>query len=65
LKVSWQVTGIRQDPYAEANRIVVEEDKTQEEMGSYLHPEVYGQSEEKSIEWVRGPKRMKRMKNDQ
>ena len=42
-KVSWQVTGIRHDPYAEANRIPVEVDKPAEEKGTYLHPEVYGQ----------------------
>ena len=42
LKVSWQVTGVRQDPYAEANRIRVEEDKPQNERGSYLHPDAYG-----------------------
>jgi hypothetical protein len=42
VEVSWQVTGIRQDAYAKANRIVVEEDKTGEERGHYLHPELYG-----------------------
>lgn len=42
LKVSWQVTGIRHDPYAEAHRIPVEEDKPQDEKGTYLHPEEYG-----------------------
>ena len=41
-KVSWQVTGIRQDPYANANRIPVEEDKPEFERGYYLHPEAYG-----------------------
>lgn len=41
-KVSWQITGIRQDPYARANRIVVEEDKPADERGRYLHPELYG-----------------------
>jgi hypothetical protein len=45
LKVSWQVTGIRHDPYAEANRIPVEEEKPAEEQGTYLHPEAYGQPE--------------------
>jgi hypothetical protein len=45
VKVSWQVTGIRQDPWAEANRIVVEQDKPPEERGSYLHPGAYGQPE--------------------
>jgi hypothetical protein len=28
MRVSWQVTGIRQDAYANAHRIVVEEDKS-------------------------------------
>ena len=40
MTVSWQVTGIRHDPWAEANRIQVEEDKTADEQGKYLHPEV-------------------------
>jgi hypothetical protein len=38
-KVSWQVTGIRKDAYAEKNRIQVEEDKPAGEKGSCLHPE--------------------------
>jgi hypothetical protein len=42
MKVSWQVTGIRQDPYAEAHRILVEEMKPPHERGLYDHPEVYG-----------------------
>jgi hypothetical protein len=49
LEVSWQVTGIRHDPYAEAHRIVVEEDKQQDEHGKYLHPIERGLSNEKSI----------------
>ena len=49
MKASWQVTGIRQDPYAEANRIVVEEEKPEEERGTYLHPEAYGMSETKGL----------------
>ena len=40
LKVSWQVTGIRRDPYAEKHPIVVEQKKTQP--GTYLCPECYG-----------------------
>ncbi|MFC1877865.1 hypothetical protein ACFL2E_11455 [Thermodesulfobacteriota bacterium] len=50
MKVSWQVTGIRQDPYANANRIPVEEDKPPEERGYYLHPELYGQPEEMRVD---------------
>ncbi len=41
LQVSWQITGIRQDAFANANRIVVEEPKQADERGSYLHPEAY------------------------
>jgi hypothetical protein len=41
LDVSWQVTGIRQDPYAEANRIPVEQPKPPEERGRFLHPEAW------------------------
>ncbi|HEX8230975.1 MAG TPA: hypothetical protein VF826_16925 [Chloroflexia bacterium] len=48
-KVSWQVTGIRQDPYAEKYRIPVEEDKSEEDRGKYLYPDVYGQPDSKQI----------------
>jgi len=50
MKVSWQVTGIRQDPWAEANRIEVEQAKPPAETGLYLHPGLYGQTEEKNVE---------------
>ena len=43
VKVSWQVTGIRHDAYADAHRIQVEEDKPLQEQGHYLHPELIGQ----------------------
>jgi hypothetical protein len=42
VKVSWQVTGIRQDAYAAAHPIVVEEDKPVAERGRYLHPVEHG-----------------------
>jgi hypothetical protein len=41
VKVSWQVTGVRRDAWAEANRIAAEEDKPKREKGSYLHPELF------------------------
>jgi hypothetical protein len=44
VKVSWQVTGIRKDPYAENHRVPVEEWKPAHERGKYLYPELYGQS---------------------
>src|SRR5215217_3170753 len=49
MKVSWQVTGIRKDPWANANRIEVEADKPDEERGYYIHPDLYGQPAEKGI----------------
>ncbi|MEU1390942.1 MULTISPECIES: hypothetical protein [unclassified Nonomuraea] len=40
--VSWQVTGVRQDPWALANPIEVEREKPEEERGLLLYPETYG-----------------------
>ena len=40
-RVSWQLTGIRQDAWAEANRIQVESDKPQDERGTYLYPKAF------------------------
>jgi hypothetical protein len=56
MKVSWQVTGIRKDPWANANRIEVEEDKPAKERGYYLHPDLYSQPEEKGISHLLFPK---------
>ncbi|HEV2721201.1 MAG TPA: hypothetical protein VG323_14355, partial [Thermoanaerobaculia bacterium] len=44
VKVSWQVTGIRHDAWADAHRIKVEEEKPPDEQGYYLAPEVAGQT---------------------
>ncbi len=44
MEVCWMVTGIRHDPYAEAHRIPVEEDKSEDKVGTYLHPDVYGKA---------------------
>lgn len=49
VKVSWQVTGVRQDPWANANRIVPEQEKPENEKGKYLNPEVYGQPDSKRL----------------
>ena len=49
MKVSWQVTGIRKDPWASAHRIQVEEDKPDNERGYYIHPDLYGQPAENGI----------------
>jgi len=41
VKVSWQVTGIRNDPYAEKNRIVPEVEKPAGEKGKLQNPEAF------------------------
>lgn len=46
VEVSWQVTGVRSDKWSDANRIEPELEK--EKKGTYLHPELYNQSPEKS-----------------
>jgi hypothetical protein len=53
VKVSWQVTGIRQDAYANAHRIQVEVDKPESERGHYMHPELFGATEVLGIGHVR------------
>jgi len=65
MKVSWQVTGIRQDSWANAHRIPVEEDKPEQERGYYLHPNLYGAPEDKGIEWARHPGLMRQIKSKQ
>lgn len=49
VKVSWQVTGIRQDAYAKAHPVPVEVEKPEDERGHYLHPELFGASEQDRI----------------
>jgi len=62
VKVSWQVTGIRQDAWANAHRIPVEEEKTGVERGHYLHPELYGQPDDMSVFSARNPELAKKIK---
>jgi hypothetical protein len=62
VEVSWQVTGIRRDAWANKNRIKVEEEKRERERGYYLHPEAYDQPDERGVEWARSPELMKQMK---
>jgi Collagen triple helix repeat (20 copies) len=49
VRVSWQVTGIRQDAYANVHRIPTEVDKPLQEQGHYLHPEAFGVSPELAV----------------
>ena len=50
MKVSWMVTGIRKDNFANTHRIPIEVDKKNEDRGYYIHPEAFGLSKEKGID---------------
>jgi hypothetical protein len=41
-RVSWQLTGVRQDAYARAHPVPVEVEKPEDEKGTYLHPDAFG-----------------------
>ena len=49
MKVSWTVTGVRNDPYMREYGAPVEQDKPAEHRGKYLHPELYGQPKEMAV----------------
>jgi hypothetical protein len=53
MRVSWQVTRIRQDAWANDHRIPVEEDKPADEKGAYLYPQGYGQPESMGLDYQR------------
>jgi hypothetical protein len=55
VKVSWQVTGIRQDASAKAFPSSVEEEKPEAERGLFLHPEHFGYPRERGIAFTRHP----------
>jgi len=63
VKVSWQVTAVRQDAYAKAHPLVVEEPKNDRLRGYYIHPERHGAAPEQQIEWARHPRMMQSMKD--
>jgi hypothetical protein len=49
-KISWMVTGIRHDAWANAHRIPNEEEKPANEQGKYLHPELFGAGPDKAVD---------------
>lgn len=61
VEVSWQVTGVRKDPWAKENRIVVEEYKKPETRSYFLHPKSYGLPDTRSILWGKNPEMMKQI----
>jgi hypothetical protein len=54
VKVSWQVTGVRNDKFAQQHRVVAEEEKAPNEKGYYLNAKEYGQPETRSMEYAHG-----------
>jgi hypothetical protein len=53
VKVSWQVTGVRNDAYAKKNRVVPEQDKPEQEKGKYLNADAFGLPREESLHAVK------------
>lgn len=51
ISVSWMVTGIRQDNYANAHRVQPEVEKEPENKGLYLHPKENGVGEELGMDY--------------
>jgi hypothetical protein len=52
VKVSWQVTGVRKDPYALAHPVEVETPKPAAMHGKYLNPAEYGLDETHSVDYA-------------
>jgi len=59
LKVCWQVTGVRHDSFARAQPLLVEEEKSAEERGYFLHPEHLGYPGERGIAWAQNSELMR------
>jgi hypothetical protein len=55
-KISWQVTGVRQDAFANANRIPVEESKPAGERGKYMHADAFGMPSTMSVDYEEEPR---------
>jgi hypothetical protein len=49
IRVSWQLTGRRTDPWAVANPLSVEEEKSLQRRGYYLQPELHGEPTDRHI----------------
>lgn len=56
-KISWLVTGVRHDAYANAHRIPVEEPKPVNERGTYLNPQAFGKSSKQGVAGLATPLR--------
>ena len=61
VKVSWQVSGIRNDAVANLYRIQTEVEKPNSEKGFYLTPEAYGFGPEKNAAWYNSSQNINRV----
>lgn len=59
MRVSWQVTGVRNDASAVSRPMKIEVDKVGYEIGRYMNPEAFGQPETKRIDPMNEPKAAK------
>ena len=64
MKISWQLTGVRKDPWVQEHPLIVDKEKSSNEKGCYYHPELYGQPEEKRICFAQYPEVMQQMKKE-
>ncbi|MDF1808768.1 MAG: hypothetical protein P1U42_03640 [Phycisphaerales bacterium] len=48
-RVSWEITGVRQDPAALHHPIIVEQEKPEQHKGKYLNPKAYGFGDDAAI----------------
>ncbi|MBN2893125.1 MAG: hypothetical protein JXL97_14745 [Bacteroidales bacterium] len=62
-KVSWQVTGVRQDKFANANRVIDEVEKEDYNKGRYIHPTLFGTPKSQGV-YLRDPNEKSSENND-
>jgi hypothetical protein len=55
VNVSWEITAVRHDRYANANRSAVEVRKSRWEQRKYLHPELYSKPKQDAIGYQKMP----------
>lgn len=53
MKVSWQLTGVRNDAYAQANPLLIEQEKPEDEKGFFLNPEAFGHDHSRHVQYKR------------
>jgi hypothetical protein len=62
VRVSWQVTAVRHDRYANANPSQVIVEKSKADQGKYVHPEAYGKPRSDGIGYRKPPRFPKKVR---